>query len=1241
MLDGSHRFPNQTQCNNFPFPPAFMTLKKPGLPYAILVALLISGTMARSQNATVLETQNIVQASARGKSEWAAASPNQTLAVGDRIRTRQRSRATLRLTDLYTMRLEQFTTVEIAPGLFGEGKPRLDLGAGAAFIFSREKSGEIDIKTPAANGAMRGTQLFVQVAADGTSRFQVLEGQVELANGQGKLLLDAGEAGEAAPGRAPQRTAVIEASNLLQWALYYPAVLDPDELGMTDSEKSSVAKSLAAYRSGDLLGALESYPSQNPQGNGGRLYHAAALLGVGRLDEAAKILKGLPSNDPGRRAIMRMVAAAKFQEQAAWPDESLGTAGEAIAESYYRQSRSDLNGALAAARIATERAPQNGYAWTRLAELEFSFGRTRDARAALARGLEFTPRNARAHALQGFILSADNEIDAARASFEQAVRLDGSFGNGWLGLGLTKTKRGDLAGGRADIQTAATVEPTMSIFHSYLGKALSMENKPTEARKDLDLARKLDPNDPTPLLYSALELQQQNRINEAIDDLGESIRLNDNRRVYRSQLLLDQDRAVRGANLARIYQDAGMREVAVREATRAVESDYTNPSAHLFLANSFDALRDPKRVQLRYETPWFNELLLSNLLSPVGGGPLSQFVSQQEYSKMLESDGIGASVLTELRSNGESRSTASVFGTEGNVSYGIDYYLREGDNERAFSDARLEEIYGQFKWQASPDDIFYFLGKWQDQESGDNFDTYDNQPVEPDVKFEETQEPGLLLAGWNHRWAPGSHTLFLGGRLGAEQTLRNPNSSQLLVERDSAGLRPDFIRSNRFGFDVFTDPALNNASPPSVDYGPDGESLVYSQDLLRAIRPYLGNGAVLNVDGAPFDFVTQREWEIYSTEIQHIQQADSNLLIAGARWQTGEFDSSASMFAERPNFIGGFETPALDQSSSVDFERTSLYLYDYWNALPGLTLIGGVSWDRIEHPENFRYPPLSDGQLVDEEFSGKMGFTYVPCRWVTFRGAYTEGLGGVTFDESVRLEPVQIAGFNQAYRTVISESIAGSVETPRYEIMGLSAEGSLPTRTWWGLSFHIIEQDVERTRGLFTGYTADVFPSTPAFFADDTREQLDYREQSLALTLNQLLGDQFSVGAGLRVTRSELHTTLPDLVGSAPFADTRDEATLSELMLSANWNSPSGFFARIEANYLTQDLDDDPSRAARAGDSFWQFNALAGYRFLQNRCEISAGVLNIGDADYNLSPLNPREEILRERTAVVQARLTF
>lgn len=56
-----------------------------------MVFTLLSET-SRAQSATILETENIVQTSAGGKG-WADASANQSLAVGDRIRTRQRSRA--------------------------------------------------------------------------------------------------------------------------------------------------------------------------------------------------------------------------------------------------------------------------------------------------------------------------------------------------------------------------------------------------------------------------------------------------------------------------------------------------------------------------------------------------------------------------------------------------------------------------------------------------------------------------------------------------------------------------------------------------------------------------------------------------------------------------------------------------------------------------------------------------------------------------------------------------------------------------------------------------------------------------------------------------------------------------------------------------------------------------------------------------------------------------------------------
>jgi len=1211
-----------------------------------------------AQDARIIEVENIVQTAPGGSAEWTAASVNQPLAIRDRIRTRQRSRASVQLTSLYTMRLEQLTTIEISSPLFDDTDPKLELSGGAAFVFSRELTGEIDIKTPAANGALRGTQLFVSVEPDGRSFFQTFEGSVDVSNDAGSVTIAAGEAAEAVPGQAPKRTAVLEAKNILQWALYYPAVVDAGDLGFvrgpaaangpdsavnTENPPPAASSAIGAYQQGDLLHAV-SLLSSVGGGEDGKCLEAAILLSVGRVDEAENLLQAVSVENPARRSLARVIAAVKFEEQPEWPLTELRTASEAMAESYYRQSRSQLEEAREAARHATELSPENGFAWVRLAELEFSFGRTKQAKAALARGLRLTPRNAQAHALFGFVLSAENKIAEASRSFERATRLDGALGNGWLGLGLTKIRDGNLAEGRRDLQTAATVEPLMSSFHSYLGKAFSLEKRRVDARRDLDLARQLDPNDPTPWLYSAIERQQHNETNQAIAEMQESIRLNDNRRVYRSRFLLDQDRAVRSANLAAIYQNAGMNEVAIREAARAVQSDYTSASAHLFLANSFNALRDPKRISLRYETPWFNELLLANLLSPVGSGPLSQYVSNQEYSKLLESDGVGGSIATEWRDTEEVRSVASVFGTSGNVSFGLDYGWRDapGMDSRFNDAAELDEVYGQIKWQVTPDDTLYFLGKWAQEEHGDLFDTYDNQPLAPFVSFQEDQEPGLLLGGWNHRWGPGSHTLVLGGRLAATQLLTDPRATQYLFARDDSGLRPGFIDTVG-GFDSFTNPAVAGGA----SLAPDGASLEYSPALLGAIAPYLGSGEILGVGTAGFDFATRREIEIDSFELQHIQELKEHTLLGGVRLQSGEVETTAMLSVERPTFAGGFSTPAVEQRVVGEFERQTFYAYDFWSPTPWLTLIGGASWDHIEHPDNFRNPPVNELQREDERLSGKAGLILSPTDSLHLRGVYTQGLGGMTFDESVRLEPVQIAGFNQSYRTLLSESIAGSVETPRFQSWGLGLDGTLSGKTWWGITGQVVEQEVDRTLGAFDGYSAGVLPVTPAYFPSGVSQDLSYLEESLSTSVNQLVARDWAVGTSYRITDSTLRSTFPDIPTTVlPSADLIDSATLHELGLSLNWNSPSGLFARIEGNFYAQDLDDDPAgrpvgAAPRENDEFWQTNLLAGYRFNRNLCEISTGVLNLTDQDYRLSPLNPYFDIARERTFILRFRASF
>ena len=1051
--------------------------------------------------AELLERENEVAARAQGKT-WQAAAVGLKLVARDKVRTGPKSRAVLAITDRTLVRLDERTIAEV-------GSSSYKLDEGGLYFLSRERAPEIEITTPAATGFLHGTQLVVRVTPAGKTLISVLEGRVDLSNALGRVTLLPGEQGEAEIGKRPKKTAVIVTMNLLQWALYYPAVIDPRDLGLSRAEEASVAASLSAYREGDLLGALERYPKNyHPKSAAARLYLAGVVLAVGRVDDARAALSAVPPGNAARRAIEEMIQAvngvdadpvkpgSRPARSGALPAGQPGaiaanprpafrvppvvlavnleidgvthersTASEWLAHSYYEQSRSRLESALDAARKALELAPEFGYAAVRVAELEFAFGRTRAALRNLNLGLKFTPRNAQAHALHGFLLSAQNHTRDAKKAFEHAISLDGALGNAWLGRGLCAIRQGGALDGRHDLQVATVLEANRSLFHSYFGKAESQVGLKDAARHDLDFAKQIDPRDPTPWLYSALIDETENRPNLAISELQESIDRNDNRRLYRSGLLLDQDRAVRSANLARIYQRAGLDDVAVREATRAVDSDYTNGSAHLFLANSFDALRDPTRIQLRYETAWFNELLLANLLSPVGGGSLSQFVSQQEYSKLFEGDGTHVSSLTEWRSDGVFRENASIFGTYGNFSFALDGSQYWQGGTRPNNDLSLTEFYFNLKYQLTPDDTFLFLTKWANQRQGDLFQTSDNLPLDAAVRFKEKQEPGLLLGGWNHRWAPGVNTLFLGGRLSAEQLLKSPATTQTLVQRDALGLTPGFLTRDPNLGDSFTNPALA-ADPNAVTLGPDGETLSYSPAFTAGIQPYIGQGMAQSLSSDTFDFYTFRRFELTTLELQQIWQTKYNTALIGARWVEGHFETDTILTLTRPTFSGGFTTPAAAQHSETSMHQLSLYAYDYFRPAKWITLIGGVSWDHIEHPDNFRNPPVNDRERKRERVSAKAGFTLEPSRWVTLRGVYGESLGGVTFDESVRLEPVQIAGFNQAFRTVISESIAGSVEAPLYKYTGLSIEGHLPTRTWWGVSINALQEDVDRTLGV-------------------------------------------------------------------------------------------------------------------------------------------------------------------------------
>jgi len=1140
--------------------------------------------------------QGAVEIFPAGATAWVSVQTNQVLHPFDRLRTGADSRVALLWSDQSVVSFGASTELEILPPQSADAQCGLHLIGGIISFFHRDKPGRIQIITRGAFAGVEGTEFVLAVDDTDRTTVSLIDGRVQFGNELGVIVLTNGQQAVADLGKAPVRTTGFIANNILQWCFYYPAVLDLNDLQLTSEEQKNLGESLDAYRAGDLLLALKQFSTQQSDSDAVKIYHAALLLSVGDAENSEKILVSLPGNSERSQrlaaALLKLISAVKRQTVSSNQTPALTT--EFLADSYYAQSlavqKNSLETSLALAKQAAANSPDFGFAWERAAELEFSFGRTRNALDALDKSLALAPRNAEALALKGFLLAAQNQTRAAILWFDRALAADSALGNAWLGRGLCKIHLGDTTGGREDLLVAAALEPQRAGLRSYLGKAYANAGDFTRAAKEFQLAEKLDPNDPTAWLYSALLNQEKNQINDAIHDLEKSQELNDNRSVYRSQLLLDQDQAVRDANLAAMYRDAGMTEIGVREAARAVNSDYANYSAHLFLANSYNELRDPNEINLRYETPTENEYLLANLLAPAGAGALSPTISQGEYSRLFARDGFGVASDTEYLSRGAWTQSGAQFGNFDNFSYDFEAFYRSDPGQRVNNDVEQRELSLVTKQQLTPQDSVYFKISDFQMESGDLNQYYSSAMASPGVRENETQEP-IVSIGYHHEWSPGVHTIFLATRINDDFALTNPTEPTLVA------FRPDV--------DPITMPGVTE---------------------LTAVEGITMNENYMN------DLV------IYSAELQQIWERPAHTTIVGGRFQYGQFHTSN--LQDLPSDLASvFQSPAAQQDVSSMFRRASFYGYHQWQIFDPLELIGGLTYDQITFPSDFRTAPVSANEETTSQFSPKAGLIWTLAKNTTARFAYTRSLGGASLDQSYQLEPSQVAGFIQSFRSIIPESIVGGNAGAKFETYDISLEQKFRTGTYLGISGEILNSIVKRTDGTF-----DVLPDELTYaIPSGLRENLDYQEKSLQLTANQLMGDKWSLGVKDRLSQAILNDNFVDVPDGLLFTDfeprQRTEGILNQLCLSAIYNHPTGFFAQGQALWFAQ--SNNGYTPSEPGDAFWQFNAFAGYRSPHRTAELTVGLLNITGQNYNLNPLNIYNEMPRSRTFAVRFQLNF
>ena len=1124
----------------------------------------------------LVEFVGSVQVTVTGTNDWHQAKTNQWLYPGDRLQTGRDSRATIQLSDRSTIRINQSTIIEIQPPN-PPARHSFNLRRGAIYFLDREKPADIEFRTPLTSGAIRGTEFLLAVADAGQATFLALmDGHVELASSTEKLSLSSGQQIWVRTNVPAQVSAVLPMASLIQWSFYYPAVVNPADLSLDPNEKHLLANSLVAYENGDLIRALAEAPENMATNSANtRVYFAALKLAVGQVDAAEKLIVDVGHIAAPLRELIDAVKSQggrgiKTKSETADPK----TSSEWLARSYYLQSQSKLPEALNAAQQAARLAPDFGFAWARVAEQELNLEHRRAARNALRRARELSPRNAQAVALEGFLALRENHPRTARDWFNRAIAMDGSLPSAWLGRAVARARLGDHEGARRDLQIAATIEPTRGLFRSYLGKAWSQSGEDNLAAKDFALAKKMDPGDPTAWLYSALHEYQTHQINTAVRDLEHSVELNDNRGIFRSRLQLDRDLAARSADLAAIYNAAGLTDVSERAASRAVEESYSDFAGHLFMANSLRFRERFNQYDLRFESARESELLVANLLAPPGGGNLSQVLSEQDHLQYFDERPFGLSTLTEYGSGGDWTETASAFGHADGFSYALDSRYLSLNGQRANSDLNERQFSFQAKQQITLDDSLYLQVGYLHRENGDIARYYDPQSAIPGLRATEEQKPNLFL-GWNHEWSPESHTLFLFSRLTDWLSLTNPQPTVPFIQQNGAGV---------FGVEVY---------------------------------PY-------------FTLQEDTRFTLCSAEAQQIWETPHHAFILGARYQHGAVDTYSMV--TRP--IDMVE----NQSVSPSLERVNGYGYYQWHPVGSFRLTAGLSYDRLIYPQNADLPPVQAGEDQRSLLGPKFGLTWQPWRNGWLRGAWTRSLGGLFFDNSIRLEPAQVAGFTSAFRSLIPESTEGLAPGTKFDSWTIGFDQSLRSQTYFGIDAEWLASDGSRNVGAFMNtFPGILVPDGPT----STSQTLDFRERNLSAYTYQLIGDYWSVGARYRLSEAKLNTRLPELAGvpGVSLQQQDERAVLQHGQLFFLFNHPSGFFAGWSSDWYHQ--NNHGYTPALGNEDFWQHNIFAGYVFPHRRAELRVGLLNLMDQDYRLNPLNLQSGLPRGRTFTASLRMNF
>ncbi|WP_422844415.1 TonB-dependent receptor domain-containing protein [Acidovorax sp. M2(2025)] len=627
--------------------------------------LAVQAAVPPGAAAEIISLQGTGDQRSAAAADWQPARPAQPLATGDFVRTRQAAKMALLFADDTQLRLHQNTVLQVK-GVATPAQPvtTLLLNAGRAWTQTRRADGSrLNLETPAATAAIRGTDWDLSVEDDGRTVLTVLSGTVEFSNAQGQVSVSANEAAVAEVGKAPVKLVLSQPRDRIQWvnalradplpalaAEPVPETLAPVQAALRSRDLGAARAALAqaraagapagwvtaleaavALQAGDLLAARELLQRQGAAGDAPlpawlmrsdlQLMDGDGAGALQTLDSAAQRWPAHPALVAQRARVQLLGDRVDAAAATLAPAQGTAHAELALVRAELARRRGDAPATLAAYTEATQLAPADARGWQGLGSAHTEREDARPARSHLHQALALDPQSPGAWGELGTLETFANQFTEAGQAFATALGDNPADYIALTGQGLLHLKQGHPEAALDAFLRAGVMEPRYARAKTWTAVAYYQLGRHQDALVTLRQASALDDKDPVPYMLLA-------QIHTDLFESGEAVaaaRAAVERMPYLKSLNQVANDQKGSANLGASLAFFGMEDWALELAQQSFYPYWGG--SHLFLAD---------RYQGEFNK---NSALFQGFLTD----PMA-FGASQRYSSLLQQPGAHGAV---------------------------------------------------------------------------------------------------------------------------------------------------------------------------------------------------------------------------------------------------------------------------------------------------------------------------------------------------------------------------------------------------------------------------------------------------------------------------------------------------------------------------------------------------------------------------------------------------------------------